>query len=136
MWNYHVHWNSQVDSRWSSRFQFFVVAFIHYIYWFLIMSQNIRLLSTIVGMKIYSTYLQIWLIKAKLKEKIKLNYSHTGTNIILEMIRILQEHVKTISWKIQHTGIKKDDKINGQEQLELNQYDKHIFYTACISIGW
>ena len=37
--------------------------------------------------------------------------------------------------KIQNTGIKKDSKIDAQEQLKRNQYDQYI-YTVCMGIGW
>ena len=37
--------------------------------------------------------------------------------------------------KIQITGIKKDGKIDAQEQLKWNQYDQYIFYTVCMGIG-
>ena len=36
---------------------------------------------------------------------------------------------------MQNTGIKKDVKIDAQEQLKWNQFDQHIFYTVWMSIG-
>ena len=38
--------------------------------------------------------------------------------------------------KIQYTGIKKDGKIDAQEQLKWNQYYLYIFDTTCMDTGW
>ena len=38
--------------------------------------------------------------------------------------------------KMQNTGIKKDRKINAQEQFKRNQYELNIFFTVCMNIGW
>ena len=35
--------------------------------------------------------------------------------------------LKTSHKKMQNTGIKKDDKIDAQEQLKWNQFDQYIF---------
>lgn len=37
---------------------------------------------------------------------------------------------------MQNRGIKKDGKIDPQEQLKWTQYDQYIFYTVCIGFGW
>ena len=38
--------------------------------------------------------------------------------------------------KIQNKGIKKDGKIDAQEQLKWNQYDQYIFYTVFMGTVW
>ena len=37
---------------------------------------------------------------------------------------------------MQNTGIKKDGKIDAEEQLKWNQHDQYIFYTVSMGIGW
>ena len=37
---------------------------------------------------------------------------------------------------IQNTGIKKDGKIDAEEQPKRNQHEQYIFYTVCMGIGW
>ena len=73
---------------------------------------------------------KIWLIKAKLK-KICMNQIQYKKSIKI-CINILKPSLK----KIQNTGIKKDGKIDAEEQLKWNQHDQYIFYTVCMGIGW
>ena len=73
----------------------------------------------------------IWLIKAKLKKKYRSTLqSYKTKNKIC--INILKPYLK----KIQNAGIKKDDKIDAEEQFKWNQHDQYIFYTVCMGIGW
>ena len=38
--------------------------------------------------------------------------------------------------RLENAGIKKDGKIDAQEQLKWNQYHQYIFYTVFMSVGW
>ena len=79
---------------------------------------------------------KIWLIKAKLKKKKSILQSYKKQiqykKLIKTCINILQPSLK----KIQNTGIKKDSKIDAEEQLKWNQYDQYILCTVCRGIGW
>ena len=53
-----------------------------------------------------------------------------------KLIKIYINILKPSLKKIQNAGIKKDGKINADEQLKRNQNDQYIFYIVCMDIGW
>ena len=53
-----------------------------------------------------------------------------------KLIKIYINILKPSLKKIQNAGIKKDGKIDAEEQLKWNQHDQYIFYTVCMGIGW
>ena len=53
-----------------------------------------------------------------------------------KLIKIYINILKPSLKKIQNAGIKKDGKIDADEQLKRNQNDQYIFYIVCMDIGW
>ena len=53
-----------------------------------------------------------------------------------KLIKIYSNMLKPSHKKVQNTGIKKDDKIDAQEQLKWTQHDQYIFHTVCMGFGW
>ena len=78
---------------------------------------------------------KIWLIKAKLKKK-NLHYNHIKQILYKKLIKICINILKPSLIKIQNIGIKKDGKIDAEEQLKWNQHDQYIFHTVCMDIDW
>ena len=53
-----------------------------------------------------------------------------------KLIKIYINILKPSLKKIQNTWIKKDGKIDVDEQLKWNLNDQYIFYIVCMDIGW
>ena len=64
---------------------------------------------------------KIWLIKAKLKKN--LHYNRVKQILNKKLIKIYINILKPSLKKIQNIGIKKDGKIDAEEQVKWNQHD-------------